>query len=157
MSARLLLRVLAVGAAAALAWYAITTWLVSDETRIERALRAMVAGVNERKVTPVLERLTDDFVETTLDADRTRFSALILYATRQAVPVTAEIVDDTLDIAVEGERATVEVRFRVTVGTAGGASETRPADATIEFALVDDEWKAARSKHAWPDGRVRLR
>ncbi len=157
MNARVLLRLLAVGAAAALAWYAISTWLVSDATRIERALRAMVAGFNQRKVTPVIERLADDFQETTLRADRTQFSALLLYATRKGVPVTVEIVDDAFSIAVDGDRATVEVRFRVTVGIAGGAAETRPADATLEFARIDDEWQVARSSHVWPDGRVRLR
>jgi len=138
--------------------------LASDESKIRMRLEEACEGFGDARMNPILEFLARDFVDETSGFHRDDVRGAVAAAFFQEkdpqtkkFPYRAEVVPETLTVAVEAESARVAFVIRI-VNTAGDARRTAwefAVDGTMRDG--DDGWQLARCTHDTRSGSSRLR
>jgi hypothetical protein len=159
---------LALGAAAALALLLIGRRvylaLLSDETRIRRLLGAMIEEFNDGDLGAVADGLAHDFRDLTTGLDREGLLGVLRYAVFQErdprtrrFALRVEVVDERLDIRVDGDSARAAFGVRVLRLVDGEPAETREGEVDAELRRGEPGWQLIRARHTWQPGGRRLR
>lgn len=163
------LQIIAVIAALAIAGYAISRALASDETRIRWLIEATIEAFNDSRVGGTIEGLAEEFREETAKLGRDEVKLILLHLFLQerdpqtkdfrfkVVPAD-KLAGREMELKVKFDPAsplkaslTLAVAFCKMQGEAAGPAWTIEVDASLE--KKDDGWKVVTSRHKTLSGK----